>query len=357
MVFRLTKKAQTQLKNPSLKQADAENRYCEWFVNLTTFDRKKYFVMTNAYSFLSIVFPAKGICSEKAFYEIAYNELKNYFEKADIKEIFDEHIEPNTKNIYISATNNKSVVGNMNALIRYGKRVLYKCKNPFELNQRLNKYIVFFKDEFKGTIYPIVAITSDAMKETVRAYNYESEKTKQRKTKSPWYKNEHGIILTDPKKIAQDICWTAWDIPSHTKDGRKERKKLVGDALAYDENCTDAYCILAQDSTTYNQQLKYAKKAKRSFEKDYSDLYFAENMGHFYGILETRPYMRALWYYSEALLNIGEKHEAIEIMEYMLDLNANDNLGVRFQLEEIYTQDRNKEALAKLENRFKELEY
>ncbi len=44
-------------------------------------------------------------------------------------------------------------------------------------------------------------------------------------------------------------------------------------------------------------------------------------------------------------------------MEYMLDLNASDNLGVRFQLEEIYTKDKNKKALAKLEKRFDELEY
>ena len=52
------------------------------------------------------------------------------------------------------------------------------------------------------------------------------KKTKSTKTAAT-YKNELGLPLTDPAEIAQDICWTAWDIDSSTVGGKKERERLV----------------------------------------------------------------------------------------------------------------------------------
>ncbi|MFC2281086.1 MAG: hypothetical protein ACFNLN_05865 [Treponema socranskii subsp. buccale] len=156
------------------------------------------------------------------------------------------------------------------------------------------------------------------------------KKTKLTKTAAT-YKNELGLPLTDPAEIAQDICWTAWDIDSSTVRGKKERERLVKEALQYDENCTDAYCILASESSNAEDKLRYALKAKESFESTHDASYFKENEGIFYGVLETRPYMRALWYYADALCDI-DKNNAAETMQYMLRLCPNDNLGIRYRL-------------------------
>ncbi len=352
MIFRLTKKVQTHLKNPDLQPIEAENRYCEWFVSLFNCDRKKYFIITNAYSLLSVIFPAKGITSVTAFYERAGTELKTYFEAAGIANLFADHIQPHMDTIHVSATNSKSVLATMNAFIRNTPYYIAFKDTLFDAMQSLNTYPISLVEEFKGSGTAITAICSDGMKKPVRAYHGETEKQKKQTTKSVPYKNEFGDVLTDPKAIAQDLCWTAWDTDPTTKEGRKERKELIEEALAYNPNCTDAYCLLAENTRTYPQQLKYAKKAKEAFEKDYGEQFIKENMGYFYGILETRPYMRALWYYSEALIELGHEKAAINIMEYMLDLCTNDNMGVRFELAEIYRRHKDKQALEKLNKRF-----
>jgi tetratricopeptide (TPR) repeat protein len=59
---------------------------------------------------------------------------------------------------------------------------------------------------------------------------------------------------------------------------------------------------------------------------------FKEFVPHFWGVLDTRPYMRARFQLTEALREAGQVEEAIEEYEEMLLLNENDNLGVRYHL-------------------------
>jgi tetratricopeptide (TPR) repeat protein len=59
---------------------------------------------------------------------------------------------------------------------------------------------------------------------------------------------------------------------------------------------------------------------------------FVEDVGHFWGILETRPYMRARNGFAGALWDSGERDEAIEHWQDLLRLCPNDNMGVRYGL-------------------------
>ncbi len=59
---------------------------------------------------------------------------------------------------------------------------------------------------------------------------------------------------------------------------------------------------------------------------------FKELKPHFWGVLETRPYMRAQLQLAEELRAAGRLEEAIEEYEEMLLLNKNDNQGVRYHL-------------------------
>src|SRR2546429_2037568 len=56
---------------------------------------------------------------------------------------------------------------------------------------------------------------------------------------------------------------------------------------------------------------------------------FEENKGHFWGMLETRPYMRAGQHLPALLRAAGRVREAIGHFEAVLALNPNDNQGVR----------------------------
>jgi tetratricopeptide (TPR) repeat protein len=56
---------------------------------------------------------------------------------------------------------------------------------------------------------------------------------------------------------------------------------------------------------------------------------FEEAVGHFWGFLGTRPYMRARAGLAQTLWTLGKKDEAVEHYREMLRLNPNDNQGLR----------------------------
>ena len=63
---------------------------------------------------------------------------------------------------------------------------------------------------------------------------------------------------------------------------------------------------------------------------------FKKDMGDFWTILETRPYMRVRHACFDALISCGMIRRAIDEGEELLELCENDNLGVRYQLMHLY---------------------
>ena len=62
------------------------------------------------------------------------------------------------------------------------------------------------------------------------------------------------------------------------------------------------------------------------------DVDFEEEMGHFYSIIETRPFMRLMYHKLQILIELEYYMEAINCCNYMLQLNQRDNMGVRYDL-------------------------
>lgn len=60
--------------------------------------------------------------------------------------------------------------------------------------------------------------------------------------------------------------------------------------------------------------------------------FFEENKGHFWGMIETRPYMRARQGLADCLWAMNRREESIRHCEALLDLNPNDNQGIRDDL-------------------------
>lgn len=72
---------------------------------------------------------------------------------------------------------------------------------------------------------------------------------------------------------------------------------------------------------------------------------FKEDIGSFWGLIETRPFMRALFGLAHTLQDCGRIDEALVHYKQPLRLNPNDNQGVRLVLIPLLmSQDKTKEA-------------
>jgi tetratricopeptide (TPR) repeat protein len=127
---------------------------------------------------------------------------------------------------------------------------------------------------------------------------------------------------------AQQLMYRAWEERNPAK-----RIALAHDALAASPNCADAHVLLAEEEApTVEKALEYYRKGVAAGERALGPEYFAENAGAFWGLLETRPYMRARLGLADALWRLLQTDEAIAHFREMLRLNPGDNQGVRYLL-------------------------
>jgi hypothetical protein len=127
---------------------------------------------------------------------------------------------------------------------------------------------------------------------------------------------------------AQEIMYDAWDEPNPAK-----RIALAHQALRISALCADAYVLLAQEEAdTVKRALEYYQQGVNAGEKALGADYFQENTGYFWGLLETRPYMRARQGLAETLWRLKRYEEAIQHYRELLKLNPGDNQGNRYAL-------------------------
>lgn len=131
-----------------------------------------------------------------------------------------------------------------------------------------------------------------------------------------------------PLEKAQELVYKAWD----TDDPRR-RVRLARKALSISKDCADAYVILANDTADSPEEaVELYEEAVAAGERAMGPDAFSKYAGHFWGVLETRPYMRAREALATALWYADEDDEAIEHLRAMLALDPEDHLGVRHQL-------------------------
>lgn len=127
---------------------------------------------------------------------------------------------------------------------------------------------------------------------------------------------------------AQELCWKAYELSSCTA-----RKKLAQKAIKISPNCADGYVILARESKhDLKKQLELWERGVEAGVRSIGNDAFKNDKGYFWGLIETRPYMRARQGLSQCLWELGKKDEAIIHAQEMLELNPGDNQGVRYYL-------------------------
>jgi len=134
------------------------------------------------------------------------------------------------------------------------------------------------------------------------------------------------IAPRTPLERAQTLIYDAAEVCG------EERLALARRALEISPDCADAYCILAEEAKSAEFAMSFYAEGVAAGERALGKQFFAENVGHFWGLLESRPYMRALLGHADCLRAVDRTHEAIDHYRELLRLNPNDNQGVRYPL-------------------------
>jgi tetratricopeptide (TPR) repeat protein len=132
-----------------------------------------------------------------------------------------------------------------------------------------------------------------------------------------------------PLDRAQELMYEAFD----TSDPKK-RIRLAERALEISPDCADAYVILADEAKSRKESLELLEKGVAAGERALGPETFRDSAGHFWGLLETRPYMRARERLAHHLWMAGQRDEAVGHLQEMLRLNPGDNQGLRYTLAE-----------------------
>lgn len=154
-----------------------------------------------------------------------------------------------------------------------------------------------------------------------------------------------GSVTEETARTSNDFLELA-----ENADNEGSALKYARKALKLDSDNLDAECMIAMISASDHIDLiskleKAVVHGKKVMEKEgFGD---EDSIGSYWGIMETRPYMRLKMEYMCALNDNGMIRRAIAECEDMIRLNENDNMGVRYILMHLYVLlEEEKKALA-----------
>ncbi len=126
---------------------------------------------------------------------------------------------------------------------------------------------------------------------------------------------------------AQVLLEQAYQEPDEAR-----RVELADAALAAWPDCADAYVLLAEHASNRKAAAVLYEKGVAAGERAIGPEMFRQAEGHFWGVLETRPYMRARLGLAHVLWTTARRDEAVRHLQDLLRLNPNDNQGARYTL-------------------------
>jgi tetratricopeptide (TPR) repeat protein len=134
-----------------------------------------------------------------------------------------------------------------------------------------------------------------------------------------------------------------------------DRVRMARQALEICPDCADAHVILAEHADGAREALAHYERGVAAGERALGPEGFREAVGHFWGILASRPYMRAREGLAHALWSAGRSDQAIDHLLEMLRLNPNDNQGIRYTLVPwLLTLERDVEVETFLQERYQD---
>ncbi len=145
-----------------------------------------------------------------------------------------------------------------------------------------------------------------------------------------------------PLDQAQEVIYQALEVAG------KRRVALARKALTLSPDCADAYVLLAEATRDPQEAKAHYEHGVEAGERALGPQPFKEDVGHFWGIMETRPYMRARQGLAEVLWVLGKRQDAIGHATDLLRLNPGDNQGIRYLLANWLLAEGDDDALERL---------
>lgn len=142
-------------------------------------------------------------------------------------------------------------------------------------------------------------------------------------------------------KTSEAVRRQAQELVNQAAEARyiEDTVRLCKMALELDPRCVDALLLLASTSNVPDKRVEQLRVAVQVAKEELGgDKYLKQNKGHFWGLWETRSYMRGRAFLAEALQQAGKIDEAIAEYEELIVLNPNDNQGNRYLLMGLYLE-------------------
>lgn len=159
--------------------------------------------------------------------------------------------------------------------------------------------------------------------------------------------DEIGYPMDTPADRAEALCQQAINA-----FGRR-RIQLAKQALTEDPTHVEANLLLAESTRPADRRIELFRGAMETAKKKLGSM-MEEEVGHFWGITDTRPFMRACHGLAASLHEAGQTNEAIEQYQEMLHLNPDDNQGVRYEVIPLMIVHNREEEAVKLLDSYRE---
>ena len=150
----------------------------------------------------------------------------------------------------------------------------------------------------------------------------------------------------------------AYDILDEAQNSKskKQAKKLAEEAYSVCSDCFDAISFKSSLEKNSIDRMNILNEGL-NFEEDRlrkNKFFEDDNMGSFYSIFETRPYIRGLNQKAFYLAQDGKYKLAIELCKEILELNNSDNTGIRYLLMALYACMEDEKAMLSLYEKYQE---
>lgn len=160
--------------------------------------------------------------------------------------------------------------------------------------------------------------------------------------------NNYEEDETDSSR-SDDILEEAYNANS-LKQARELAKKAL---IIYPDNI-DAMTFLASLESNETKGLQKINNAILKAEEMLKRDNYFNNVGHFWGIIETRPYLRAIAERIRIYISLKQYENALNDCKEIIRLNSNDNMGIRYTLMNLYCHLDKYEELYELCEKYKE---
>ncbi len=139
--------------------------------------------------------------------------------------------------------------------------------------------------------------------------------------------------IEDPQAGTASALERAEEMVERAIEARGRRRiQLARKAAEISPDCADAYTLLAEEAYAPEEAIALYRNAVSAGERSIGPEIMQNEVGRFWGLAVTRPYMRALFGLGQCLEALDRLDEATQIYRDLLRLNPNDNQGVRWSL-------------------------